>query len=71
MHSAFSTLYGRLGDMVSDAGSGSLTLRKHHINMAYRELARVRGWWRRRSYTYSASSSIPLPRSNSTMRGAD
>ena len=58
----FSDLYGAngLGFLVGDTQSASETDRKRIANDAYVELAGIKGWWRKRTGTYTSSSSPAL-----------
>lgn len=58
----FSDLYGAngLGFLVGDIQTASETDRKRITNDAYVELAGIKGWWRKRTGTYTSSSSPAL-----------
>lgn len=58
----FSDLYNDngLGFLIGDTSSGSETDRKRAVNDAYIELAGIKGFWRKRSFNYTSSSSPAL-----------
>ena len=56
------SLYGTngLGFLVGDIQSGSVNDRKNATNQGYVELASIKGFWRKRSFDYTDSSSPAL-----------